>query len=270
MPELPEVQTTVYGLQSLVNYQITNIFIYSTKLRYKVPNNISNLLRNNKILKIYRIGKYIVFDLCNDYSFIIHLGMSGRLRIFNRNRLVKKKHDHFIIETKKFTLVYNDPRKFGFIDISNTKNILEKKYIQILGIDALNSKLNGNYLFNKINNSIVPIKQLLLNQSILTGIGNIYACEILFDAKISPFKKGCNISLVESKKLILSIRKILKKAIMSGGSTLKDYKSTDGTIGNFQKNFKVYNKEGKKVKGKVILRKVQYGRSTFYCPEIQV
>ena len=270
MPELPEVQTTVYGLQSLVNHQITNIFIYSTKLRYKVPLNIKNLLINNKIINIYRVGKYIIFNLRNRYSLIIHLGMSGRLRILKNNKLKRKKHDHFIMIIKELLLIYNDPRKFGFIDLVKTEKIFKKKYIQNLGFDALDIRLSTDYLYNKINKSTVPIKQILLNQSIISGIGNIYACEILFNAKISPFKRGCNISFVELKKLILSIRKILNKAIESGGSTLRDYKNTDGTIGNFQKNFKVYDREGKKINGEKILRKIQYGRSTFYCPKIQI
>ena len=139
-----------------------------------------------------------------------------------------------------------------------------------MGLDALDRKLNEKYLKKKIYKSIVPIKQILMNQEIVAGIGNIYANEILYDAKISPFTKGYFLTTLEIKKIIKSIKKILKIAINSGGSTLKDYISVDGTAGNFQNDFKVYNREGQKILGYEIKRIMQYGRSTFYCPDIQL
>ena len=270
MPELPEVQTTVQGLQILVNNEITKIKIYSTKLRYNVPKNIPKVLKHNKIAKIYRIGKYIIVDLKDNNSLIFHLGMSGRLRIIRSSKFVRKKHDHFILITNKNILIFNDVRKFGFIDLSKTKEIYKKYYILQLGMDALDKNLNVEYLQSKISKSIVPIKQILLNQRIIAGIGNIYANEILYDAKISPFAIGSSLNLIKIKQIIKSIKKILKKAINSGGSTLKDYTSVDGTLGNFQNKFKVYKREGKKILGCKIRRKIQYGRSTFYCPEVQL
>ena len=270
MPELPEVQTTVQGLQILVNNEITKIKIYSTKLRYNIPKNIPKALKHNKIIKIYRVGKYIIVNLKGNNSLIFHLGMSGRLRIIKSSKFVRKKHDHFILITKKNILIFNDVRKFGFIDLLKTKEIYKKYYILQLGMDALDKNLNVEYLQSKISKSIVPIKQILLNQRIIAGIGNIYANEILYDAKISPFVKGCSLNLIKIKRIIISIKKILKKAINSGGSTLKDYVSADGTLGNFQNKFKVYNREGKKILGRKIRRKIQYGRSTFYCPEVQL
>jgi len=270
MPELPEVQTTVQGLQILLNKKITNIKIYSTKLRYAIPKNIQKNLKNSKITKIYRIGKYIVVNLKNHYSLLFHLGMSGRLRILKQSKFVKKKHDHFVLITEKYTLIFNDVRKFGFIDLLKTKEIFKTYYISRLGLDALDRKLNERYFRDKIYKSIVPIKQILLNQEIIAGIGNIYANEILYDAKISPLKKGYSLTIIEIKKIIKSIKKILRIAINSGGSTLKDYVSVDGTVGNFQNNFKVYNQDGKKILGYEIKRIVQYGRSTFYCPDVQL
>jgi len=270
MPELPEVQTTVQGLQILSNKKINNIKIYSTKLRYKIPKYLSKQLKNIKIKKIYRIGKYIIINLENQYSLIFHLGMSGRLRVLKSFKFSKRKHDHFMLVTTKNVLIYNDIRKFGFIDLLKTKEVLNKDYIFKLGIDALDKKLNAQYLYDKINKSVVPIKQILLDQRIISGIGNIYASEILYDAKISPLIRGCSLNMSEIKKIIKSINKILIKAINLGGSTLKDYVSTDGTIGNFQNNFKVYNREGLKISGHHIKRIIQYGRSTFYCPEIQL
>ena len=270
MPELPEVQTTVQGLKILLNQKITNIKIYSTKLRYKVPKNIPKILKNNKIITIYRIGKYIIANLKDNYSLILHLGMSGRLIITKSSKYIKKKHDHLILVTKKNTLIFNDVRKFGFIDLVKTKEVRKKNYISHLGIDALDKKLNEKYLQNKISKSQSSIKQILLNQKIISGIGNIYANEILFDAEISPFAKGCSLNISEVKKILKSIKKILNLSIALGGSTLKDYASVDGTLGYFQNNFKVYNRENKKILGYKIKRIIQCRRSTFYCPEVQL
>ena len=269
MPELPEVQTTVKGLQVLLNEKIINSYIFSLKLRYSIPKKIIRISKGIKIIKIYRMGKYIIINLINDYSLIIHLGMSGRIKIRKKNNYKVIKHDHFLIKTKKYIMIFNDARKFGFIDLICTSKLQQQKNICILGIDALDKSLNKKYFYEKIKNSVVPIKQLLLNQKIISGIGNIYACEILFDSKISPLRLGVNMKLHEVDKIIVSIRKILRKAINFGGSTLQDYVATDGTLGNFQKNFKVYNKEGDKIGLDKIIRIKQYGRSTFYCPNKQ-
>ena len=196
--------------------------------------------------------------------------MSGRLRILKPSTFVKKKHDHFILKTKRNILIFNDARRFGFIDLFRTKKISKKHYISRLGLDALDRKLNELYFRDKIYKSIVPIKQILLNQEIVAGIGNIYANEILYDAKISPFTKGYSLTILEIKKIIKSIKKILRIAINSGGSTLKDYVSVNGTVGNFQNNFKVYNRDGQKILGHKIKRIMQYGRPTFYCPDMQL
>ena len=165
--------------------------------------------------------------------------------------------------------VYHDPRKFGFIDIIKTKDLQKQKYIFSLGVDALSPNLTAQMIFEKISKSEVPIKQILLNQKLIAGIGNIYASEILFDSKISPLTLGKDLEISLIMKLIKSIRKILKKAIKYGGSSIRDYRSSDGTLGNFQSNFKVYNKEGKKIGGDKVKKIVQYGRSTFYCPKLQ-
>ena len=269
MPELPEVETTVNGLSVMLSQKISNVKIHTTKLRFKIPNNISNILRNSKISNLRRIAKYIIIDLDIEYSLIIHLGMSGRLKTAS-STYKRIKHDHFILYfLSKKILIYNDPRKFGFIDIVKTKDLQKQKHIKILGIDALSSKLTAQMIFKKISKSEVPIKQILLNQKLIAGIGNIYASEILFDAKISPLTLGKDLEISLIMKLIKSIRKILKKAIKYGGSSIRDYRSTDGTLGNFQSNFKVYNKEGKKIGGDEVKKIVQYGRSTFYCPKLQ-
>jgi len=269
MPELPEVETTIRGLKSIIGSTIINIKINTPKLRFIIPKNISRLAKV-EIIDIKRRGKFIIFLLSNDYSIILHLGMSGRLRLFEVSKYEKKKHDHFVLRTNEdHLLVFNDARRFGFIDYGKTKNMFEKKYILSLGREALGRNLNGRYLISKISNTKVPIKQILLDQSIIAGIGNIYACEILFNARISPLVQGKDLSLYECKKIITSIKVVLKKAIKHGGSTLRDYVATDGTLGNFQNNFKVYNRGGKTILEKTVKKIVQYGRSTYYCPDLQ-
>ena len=269
MPELPEVETTVKGLSVILNQKISNVKIHTSKLRFKIPNNIPNILRYSKISNLRRIAKFIIIDLDTDYSLVIHLGMSGRLKTVKKS-YKRIKHDHFVIYfLSGMILAYHDPRKFGFIDIIKTKDLQKQKYILSLGVDALSPDLTAQIIFEKISKSEVPIKQILLNQKLIAGIGNIYASEILFDSKISPLTLGKDLEISLIMKLIKSIRKILKKAIKYGGSSIRDYRSTDGTLGNFQSNFKVYNKEGKKIGGDKVKKIVQYGRSTFYCPKLQ-
>tara|TARA_B100001123_G_C15146671_1_gene961825 strand:- start:14 stop:832 length:819 start_codon:yes stop_codon:yes gene_type:complete len=269
MPELPEVETTIRGLRPIVGSTILKVKIHTPKLRIFIPKNILYIERT-KIINIKRRGKFIIINLNNKFSIIIHLGMSGRIRLLNNIDFQKKKHDHFVFNTSNDLLVvFNDVRKFGFVDYHKTIDLKKIKYFMILGKEALGNQLSHQYFFFKIRNSIVPIKQILLDQRIIAGIGNIYASEILFDAKVSPFEKGVDIDLYQCKKIIISTKKILKKAIKYGGSSLRDYVATDGTIGNFQNNFQVYNREGEKILGKVVKKTVQYGRSTYYCPELQ-
>ncbi|MDC0192449.1 bifunctional DNA-formamidopyrimidine glycosylase/DNA-(apurinic or apyrimidinic site) lyase [Alphaproteobacteria bacterium] len=269
MPELPEVETTIKGLKPIVGSKIINIKINTPKLRYFIPKSIL-LINSVRITKIKRKGKFVIFYLQNKHSIVFHLGMSGRLRLYKKLDLKNNLHDHFLLETsnKRF-LVFNDPRRFGFIDYDLYQIINSRNYLTSLGADALSPSLDGPYLFFKISKSIVPIKQILLNQKIISGIGNIYASEILFNAKISPLRRGKDLNLHECNKICKSSKKILKKSINEGGSTLRDYVATDGTLGNFQNNFKVYNREGEKISGKIVKKIIQYGRSTYFSPFFQ-
>ncbi len=268
MPELPEVETTVKSLNILKNKKVINLDIHAKKLRYSVPHLELKKIINYKIINLRRIAKYVIVDFENSRSLIVHLGMSGRLKIIKVN-IPKKKHDHLVFKFNNLKLIYNDPRKFGFIDVVLSDKIHSIKYIKKLGIDALDKKLSEEYLYNKLSKSNVLIKQLLLNQYIVAGIGNIYASEILYDAKISPLRKGRSLKKYQIGTIVKSIKKILRKAIKYGGSSINDYISPDGTLGNFQKNFKVYGREGQKIKGFKIKKVVLYGRSTFFCSEIQ-
>ena len=268
MPELPEVETTVKSLDILKNKKVINLDIHVKKLRYLVPHlNLKNIV-NYKIINLRRIAKYIIIDFDNVKSIIIHLGMSGRLKIVNPNIMLNK-HDHLVFKFNNLKLIFNDPRRFGFVDIVNSEKLINTSYIKKLGIDALDNRLSEDYLFNKFKNSQVLVKQLLLNQYIVAGIGNIYASEILYDAKISPLRKGNSLKRSHIGTILKSSRRILRTAIKYGGSSINDYISPEGILGNFQKNFKVYGREGCKIKGYKIKKVVLYGRSTFFCPGIQ-
>ncbi len=268
MPELPEVETTVKSLNILKNKKVTNLEVNTKKLRYLIPvNSLKNLI-NYKIINLRRIAKYVIIDFNNSKSVIIHLGMSGRLKII-KSKILQEKHDHLVFKFNNTKLIFNDPRRFGFIDIIDSNKVKNIGYIKKLGTDALDKNLSKDYLYSKFHKSEVLIKQLLLNQYIVSGIGNIYASEILYDAKISPFRKGNTLKMYQIGTIIKSIRKILKKAIKHGGSSINDYVSPDGTLGNFQNNFRVYGRAGYKIKGYIIKKEVLYGRSTFFCPQIQ-
>jgi len=269
MPELPEVETTINGLHILKNKKVIKVKVYTKKLRYNIPNYIHKTITGQRIKAINRIAKYILIKFKNNTTIIIHLGMSGRLKIVNKN-FIKEKHDHLMLYfIDNYVLALNDTRKFSFVDVVETENIYNKKYISSLGIDALSNKLSVDYIYGKIHKSIVPIKQILLNQQIVAGIGNIYASEILFDAKISPLTLGRDLLADQINEIIKSIKKILKKAIRYKGSSIRDYRSSDGTLGNFQSNFKVYGKAGKKISSYEIIKIIQYGRTTYFCPKIQ-
>jgi len=268
MPELPEVETTVKSLNILKNKKVINLDVHAKKLRYSVPHLELKKIINYKIINLRRIAKYVIVDFDNSRSLIVHLGMSGRLKIIKINTS-KTKHDHLVFKFNNLKLIYNDPRKFGFIDVVLSDKIHKIKYIKKLGIDALDKKLSEEYLYNKLYKSNVLIKQLLLNQYIVAGIGNIYACEILYDAKISPLRKGNSLKKYHIGTILKSSRRILRKAIKYGGSSINDYISPDGTLGNFQKNFKVYGRAGYKIKGNEIKKVVLHGRSTFFCPNVQ-
>ncbi len=277
MPELPEVETTIKGLRSFIGSYIVTIILHRNNLRYPIPKKKLKVVKNVKILSINRLAKYILLNLNNSYTLIVHLGMSGRLKAyfdFNSYEKNTDLHDHVeLILNKKARIVFNDPRRFGIFDICRTDKINDMKYFRKLGLDPFNKNFNEKYLYNIIKKSNSPIKSILLNQKVVLGIGNIYANEILFDSRISPIRKGSEISFKKTLALVISIKKILRIAIKSNGSTLKNYFSVDGTLGSFQNKFKVYGKDERYIRynGKNMLIKkiIQSGRSTYFCPGLQ-
>ena len=275
MPELPEVETVKTAIErSIGKAKIESVVIRNSKLRIEIPKDIESRVRNSQISRIYRRAKYIVCELNNGISIIIHLGMSGKILICNELPSPLGKHDHIIVKTNKGYLVYNDPRRFGLFTYCETPNIEEYKLFKYTGIEPFDKKLTPKYLFKKLQTKNISIKAALLDQRIVAGIGNIYASEALFDAKISPLRAANKISEEECKKLIASVRKILQNAIEAGGSTLRDYEKPDGTLGYFQNKHCVYNKTGQRCpnctcRNGGIQKVVIAGRSTFYCPHKQ-
>ena len=270
MPELPEVETSVQAIQEFANQTLESIEIYNSSLRWKVDTTAFKKLHGLKVNKIDRRAKYILLHL-EQSQIIIHLGMTGTLRIADKKSNFYKKHDHIELIFENGKLIFNDPRRFGsmhHVTDPDTHFLLEK-----LGLEPLSKEFNGEYLFDKIKKSLSPIKNSLMNQQNVVGIGNIYANEILFDANIRPTRKSKTIKKKEYDEIVASTKKILKNAIEAGGTTLQDFYQPDGNKGYFKIDLAVYDrgdKKCKRCKKELIKRIVQSQRATFYCRKCQV
>ena len=274
MPELPEVETIKNALlKAAYEANIISVSIFNNRFRKIIPDDFAKKVQGHKIISISRQAKYLLLGLDNGLSIVWHLGMSGKVKICNELPEKLEKHDHVIFETDKGFLIYNDARRFGMLDVVETKNLATNPIFAHIGLDPFDAKLDGLFLFNKLKNKKIPIKVALLDQKIVNGIGNIYASEALFDAGIAPTRMSDKLKLKECEKLVESIRKILQKAIAAGGSSIHDYKKPDGSLGYFQNMHCVYNKTGQKcpectcniAQTGGIKKIVQAGRSTFYC-----
>ena len=282
MPELPEVEIVKRSLKNKVNYKkIKKIIINNRNLRFKIEKNFENLLESKSITKVSRFSKYIILSLDNYSYCLIHLGMSGTLHLidnkkrkkitnlsFYHSKTLPKKHNHVKIIFSNFTIIYNDPRRFGFFKLLKNKKEL-KKYFQRSGPEAISSKFNFKYIKNKFINKKKNIKNYLLDQNFVSGIGNIYASEILFYCKINPLKNVYRISDDEINKLKKYSKLVLNLAIKFGGSSIRDFKNTKGKSGLFQNEFKVYAREKKSCKRTKCTGKISKifisNRSTLFC-----
>jgi len=282
MPELPEVETVKRGLEEfIINESIKEVYLSKFNLRFPWPKDFVSKIIGKKIVSIKRRAKYIIIGLSDNYSIIAHLGMSGSYKVLKKGEVkdyIILKHDHLIIDLDNFKIVYNDPRRFGYIDLTN-QDPETHKFLSSLGPEPLSNYFNADNLAETLLNKNKPIKNTLLDQNIVSGLGNIYVCEALFRSKINP-KKNCS-KLVTSKgkprkNLILLVKKInevIKEAIEAGGSSLRDFSNTSGKMGYFQSSFNVYNRENEKcLLGScdgVVKRIIQSGRSTFFCSKCQ-
>ena len=275
MPELPEVETVKRGLSPfLEGRKIVSVEKTRPDLRWPIPTSLEHVLTGALVLKLERRGKYILWHTQDEMVMILHLGMSGRVLITKDSPKVKDAHDHLTFKTEDgFFIRYNDPRRFGFVDIVPLKNLAKYPSLAALGPEPLSNAFNASALRQKINKKQSPIKSVLLDQTIIAGLGNIYVCEALHRSGISPRRKAKNISESKIDSLVIAIRVVLQDAINAGGSTLKDHLQTSGEMGYFQHQFRVYSREGEECMKKscsgTIKRIIQSGRSTFFCGKCQ-
>ena len=286
MPELPEVEVTRRTLLKFIeNKVIKNIKINNPNLRFKIPANFKKNVTGQKIIKVLRRSKYILIYLQNGYVMIAHLGMSGKFIIKNNyskdflktsyySNEFSSKHNHLeFFFSNNLKVIYNDPRRFGFFLLDKISKLDVNKFLSKLGPEPLGKDLKKDYLILKTKATQRTIKTLLMDQRFISGIGNIYANEILFLAKIRPNKISSKLSLVDIGRLHPSIGKVLKRALKLGGSSIKDFKSSVGEKGRFQNEFKVYDREDLKCLrtgcSGLIARVVSQGRASFFCNECQ-
>ena len=286
MPELPEIEIVKRCLFKMINKaKIIDIKINNRNLRYKIPSTFSKSLIGEKILKISRRSKYLIFYFKNKI-LLAHFGMSGKLLIIRRrdNEIFKtsfyydlnilNKHNHIYFKLNNdLVLVYNDVRRFGFFKLYNTTEINKITFLKKLGLEPFSKKFNIKYFKALVQKRKKNVKNLLMDQTFICGLGNIYVNEVLFLTKIHPERISASLNCSEVEKLINNIRLILKLAISRGGSSIRDFQNTSGKNGNFQRLFRVYGKENKNCSriscGGKIKKKFISSRSSFYCNKCQ-
>ena len=288
MPELPKVEVFKMSLEKLIcNLSIKNIEINETNLRYKVIKREINQIIGSRIIRVKRRSKYLLFFLTKDIVMIAHLGMTGKFFFINKKRIKKKtsfyynlntekdsKHNHLIINFKdKSKLIYNDVRKFGFIKFDKFNNYKKNSHLKILGPEPLENDYNFRYFKEYIKGRNRTLKDLLMDQKFVSGLGNIYVNEILFFSNIKPNRKVTELNDNEIKKILANTKKVLKKAIVFGGSSIKNFSSSSGQTGSFQQYFRVYGKKGNNCSNsdcKGLIKQIVIStRASFFCPVCQ-
>jgi formamidopyrimidine-DNA glycosylase len=282
MPELPEVETVRRGLKPAMEGQIiVKADVNRPDLRWLFPENMSERLTGKTVLRLRRRSKYVLADLSSGETLLIHLGMSGRMMIsgdplgqFVHEHPAPEKHDHVVFHMSNGSRVtFNDPRRFGAMDLLDTATADKHKLLVALGPEPLGNDFNESVLIAAFENKKSPVKSALLDQGIVCGLGNIYVCEALFRAGISPTRLAKDLTKPKVRSLVPIIRDVLSEAIEAGGSSLKDFRQADGELGYFQHSFDVYGREGEPCRAEgctnTIERIVQSGRSSFHCPTCQ-
>ncbi len=282
MPELPEVETVRRGLEPVMaGRMVVRADVNRPDLRWPFPERMAERLTGKRITQLRRRSKYILADLDSGETLLIHLGMSGRMLIsghtvgdFHHSHPAPAKHDHVVFHMEKDARVtFNDARRFGAMDLMRTDQQDGHWLIRDLGPEPLGNRFDEEYLTARLKGRNTPIKSALLDQRIVAGLGNIYVCEVLFRAGIHPKRKAGQLSAKRVASLVPIIRDVLAEAIDAGGSSLRDYRQTDGELGYFQHVFQVYDREGQTCLtsrcDKKIQRIVQSGRSSFFCTQCQ-
>ena len=287
MPELPEVEIVRQSLNKKINNKkVKKVVVRNRNLRFKIPSNFATFLEDKKIINVKRFSKYLILCLSNDQYCLLHLGMSGTIHIVNNiqknlftnssfysSPTLPTKHNHVEIIFKNLKVIYNDPRRFGFFEIIKSSSLLKKRFNKF-GPEPFQPKFNLKYITSYFKGKKKNIKNFLIDQNFVSGIGNIYASEILFLSKINPFKQADLIKKKDYKKILINSKKVLKRAIKKGGSSIRDFKNTSGKKGGFQKNFNVYERKGLTCKRQhcngIIQKKIITNRSTFFCNICQI
>lgn len=282
MPELPEVETVMRGLKPhMEGVVISRLEQRRADLRFPFPVDFSGRLRGATIEGLARRAKYILVTLSSGEVLVMHLGMSGRFTVNAGEKApINTKHDHVVFHLSNGDVVsYNDPRRFGFMELVTAGQLESHKYFKELGPEPLGNQFDEVMLSEKAMGRKTPLKSFLLDQKVVAGLGNIYVLEALFDAGLHPARPASILSTKTGRptkaaaRLIVAIRDVLNRAIEAGGSTLKDYAKADGSLGYFQHSFRVYGRGGgacaRKGCGGEIARIVQSGRSSFFCPKCQ-
>lgn len=295
MPELPEVETVRRGLApSMEKARIVRLETRRADLRFPFPENFAERVSGRRIVGLGRRAKYLLIDLDDGMSVISHLGMSGSFRIlaggasdmpgeFHHARSKDEKHDHVLFhlerEGERLSVIYNDPRRFGFMHLWSRIELDHYPAFAGLGPEPTGNSLDAGYLAARFRDRVQPLKTLLLDQTVIAGLGNIYVCEALWRAGLSPLRKAGTLVTptgrpkAELVALTEAIRAVIADAILAGGSSLRDHIQTDGSLGYFQHTFAVYDREGAPCTrpgcGGTVLRVTQAGRSTFHCGACQ-
>lgn len=269
MPELPEVETVRAGLAPrLTGRRIIRVDLNRPDLRFAFGAGFAPALTGRKILHVGRRAKYLLIALEDGATLLSHLGMTGRYAFDPEPGA----HDHVALHLDDgVRLVYSDPRRFGFMELIAPGRLAENRFLQSLGIEPLGNELSGELLMQGFKGRRTPLKAALLDQRLIAGLGNIYVCEALYRAGLSPRRLAGTLKPARAEKLSDAIRAVLQEAIAAGGSTLRDFAAADGSLGYFQHGFDVYGREGAPCRhcGKKIMRIVQSSRSSFYCPGCQ-
>ena len=270
MPELPEVETTMNGIRAyLEGKRIKELVVRERRLRWVVPDGLEVLVRGQKVSTVQRRGKYILLHFDRG-GLIIHLGMSGSMRVLTRPE-DPGKHDHFDILNESGEIIrFRDPRKFGCLLFSSS-NLYNHPRLHSLGVEPLTGEFNGSLLYEVSRQRNIPVKTFIMDGTLVVGVGNIYASEALFDSGIHPGRKCSKISLSRYNMLVASIRSILQNAIDKGGTTLQDFVNVEGKPGYFEQELTVYGREKMScIKCRSSIRRVMIAqRSTYYCPHCQ-
>lgn len=270
MPELPEVETVMRGMAAVLEgRRIRRVDVRRPDLRWPIPPDLSERLTGARVTRLFRRAKYALIETDRADVVILHLGMSGRVLVDHPGT---DTHDHVVIETDVARrLVLNDPRRFGSLDIVRSADWEQHRFFAHMGPEPLGNGFNDVVLSAALTGKKTPIKAALLDQQIVAGLGNIYVCEALFQARISPKRVAQSVAGARAERLAPAIKAVLARAIEVGGSSLKDYRQVDGELGYFQHEWQVYGREGEPCRhcGRAVQRIVQSGRSTFFCGACQ-